>query len=140
MSHRSSATSRLWSARYLARRTLTVVLPLPGLPQTASIRTSGSASSWGGAGLAREKMLPFMKLSIYFSSNQAKILAELESEGSIHLSLVYRGSKDKADEFLATQDKLLDALYPKSTGSSSGTGTGTNAPAISSAVPESEGE
>lgn len=86
-----------------------------------------------------EKQLP-ATVTLLATSDQAKILAELESEGSIHLSLVYRGSKDKANEFLATQDKLLDALYPKSAGSSSGTGTGTNAPATSSAAPESEGK
>ena len=91
-----------------------------------------------------EKQLP-ATVTLLATSNQAKILAELESEGSIHLSLVYRGSKDKADEFLATQDKLLNALYPKSTGSSSGTGAGsnsasssTNAPVTSSVTPESE--
>lgn len=86
-----------------------------------------------------EKQLP-ATVTLLATSNQAKILAELESEGSIHLSLVYRGGKDKADEFLATQDKLLDALYPKNTGSSSGTGTGTSAFATSSAAPESEGK
>ena len=86
-----------------------------------------------------EKQLP-ATVTLLATSDQAKILAELESEGSIHLSLVYRGGKDKADEFLATQDKLLDALYPKNTGSSSGTGTGTSAFATSSAAPESEGK
>ena len=86
-----------------------------------------------------EKQLP-ATVTLLATSDQAKILAELESEGSIHLSLVYRGGKDKADEFLATQDKLLDALYSKNTGSSSGTGAGTNAPTTSSAAPESEGK
>ena len=93
-----------------------------------------------------EKQLP-ATVTLLATSDQAKILAELESEGSIHLSLVYRGSKDKADEFLATQDKLLSALYPKTTSSSSGTASGsnsvpsgTNVPAVSSAAPESEGQ
>jgi pilus assembly protein CpaB len=93
-----------------------------------------------------EKQLP-ATVTLLATSDQAKILAELESEGSIHLSLVYRGDKNKADEFLATQDKLLSALYPKTTSSSSGTASdsnsvpsGTNAPAASSAAPESEGK
>lgn len=93
-----------------------------------------------------EKQLP-ATVTLLATSDQAKILAELESEGNIHLSLVYRGGKDKADEFLATQDKLLSALYPKTTSSSSGTASGsnsvpsgTNAPAASSAAPESEGK
>ena len=93
-----------------------------------------------------EKQLP-ATVTLLATSDQAKILAELESEGSIHLSLVYRGDKNKADEFLATQDKLLSALYPKTTSSSSGTASGsnsvpsgTNVPAVSSAAPESEGK
>ena len=60
-----------------------------------------------------EKQLP-ATVTLLVSPEQSKILANLESEGSIHLSLVYRGSKDKADEFITIQDKLLEALYPTS--------------------------
>ncbi|BAL01478.1 hypothetical protein OBV_42790 [Oscillibacter valericigenes Sjm18-20] len=60
-----------------------------------------------------EKQLP-ATVTLLVSPEQSKILANLESEGSIHLSLVYRGSKDKADEFITIQEKLLEALYPTS--------------------------
>lgn len=43
---------------------------------------------------------------------QAKILAELEAEGTIHLTLVYRGSRENADKFLDAQVEVLTDLYP----------------------------
>lgn len=59
----------------------------------------------------KEKKLP-ASVTLLASPDQAKILAELESEGNIHLSLAYRGSKENADKFLDIQSKLLEALYP----------------------------
>ena len=41
---------------------------------------------------------------------QANILAELEADGEIHLSLVYRGTSDNAQKFIAAQKKLLNEL------------------------------
>lgn len=41
---------------------------------------------------------------------QANILAELEAEGEIHISLVYRGSADNAQKFITAQEKLLEEL------------------------------
>lgn len=41
---------------------------------------------------------------------QANILAELEADGEIHLSLVYRGTADNAQKFIAAQEKLLAEL------------------------------
>ena len=43
---------------------------------------------------------------------QAKVLAELEAEGTIHLSLVYRGDRENAGKFLAAQNDILLELYP----------------------------
>lgn len=41
---------------------------------------------------------------------QANILAELEADGEIHLSLVYRGTADNAQKFISVQEKLLNEL------------------------------
>ena len=41
---------------------------------------------------------------------QANILAELEAVGDIHLSLVYRGTSENAQKFIAAQEKLLAEL------------------------------
>jgi pilus assembly protein CpaB len=59
-----------------------------------------------------EKQLP-ATVTLLVSPEQAKILAELESEGKLHLSLVYRGSKESTTKFTAIQDKVLETMYPK---------------------------
>lgn len=41
---------------------------------------------------------------------QENILAELEADGEIHLSLVYRGTADNAQKFISAQEKLLNEL------------------------------
>jgi pilus assembly protein CpaB len=82
-----------------------------------------------GADSNNEKQLP-ATITLLVSPEQAKILAELDSEGKLHLSLVYRGTKEGAEKFLAVQDKLLKALYPKpsqSQSSTSSTGSTTSA-------------
>lgn len=59
-----------------------------------------------------EKQLP-ATVTLLVSPEQAKILAELEADGKLHLSLVYRGSKENAVKFTELQDKVIEALYPK---------------------------
>ena len=39
------------------------------------------------------------------------MLAELEADGKLHLSLVYRGTKENAGKFIEAQDELLAELY-----------------------------
>jgi len=58
-----------------------------------------------------EKKLP-ATATLLVSPEQAKILAELEADGKLHLSLVYRGSKDNAAKFTELQDKVIETLYP----------------------------
>ena len=41
---------------------------------------------------------------------QANILAELEAEGEIHISLVYRGTAENAQKFISAQENLLEEL------------------------------
>jgi pilus assembly protein CpaB len=87
-----------------------------------------------------EKQLP-ATITLLVSPEQAKILAELEADGKLHLSLVYRGSKESTAKFLELQDKVIKALYPKPAGQSSDQ-TGqpvvpeTPAASIASAEPE----
>ena len=42
---------------------------------------------------------------------QAKVLAELEQDAKLHLSLVYRGTVDGAKQFIEAQDELIEELY-----------------------------
>ena len=58
-----------------------------------------------------EKNLP-STATLLVSVEQSKLLAELEADGKLHLSLVYRGDKRNADEFLDEQEKTLKELYP----------------------------
>lgn len=61
-----------------------------------------------------EKELP-STATLLVSPEQSKILARLEEEGKLHLSLVFRGKGEVAREFIKAQDEVLEALYPKST-------------------------
>ena len=51
-------------------------------------------------------------VTLLVSPEQAKVLAELEAEGTIHLSLVYRGDRENAGKFLAAQNDILLELSP----------------------------
>ena len=77
-----------------------------------------TASSGYDAGQTRqndeeeEKELP-STITLLVRPEQAKILAELEQEGVIHISLVFRGAENKAAEFLEAQDAMIDEIIAK---------------------------
>ncbi len=56
-----------------------------------------------------EKELP-STVTLLVRPEQAKILARLEDEGTIHLALVYRGLPSNAQKFLETQDSILEQM------------------------------
>lgn len=58
---------------------------------------------------AEEKELP-STVTLLVRPEQAKILAQLEAEGSIHLALVYRGTMENTTKFIAAQDTILDEI------------------------------
>ncbi len=62
-----------------------------------------------------EKVLP-ATVTLLTTPEQSKILAELEADGKLHMSLVYRGTKENAAKFLESQDAVIAKLYPKSVG------------------------
>ena len=64
-----------------------------------------------------EKELPGT-VTLLVTPEQSKILAELEADGKLHLSLVYRGESDNAKKFIEAQDSVLNKLYPKEPDSS----------------------
>lgn len=61
-----------------------------------------------------EKELP-ATVTLLVTPEQSKILAELEADGTLHVSLVYRGSKENAAKFTEAQDSVLSELYPEET-------------------------
>lgn len=52
-------------------------------------------------------------VTLLVSPEQSKVLAELESDGKLHLSLVYRGNKESADKFLSAQEDALHSADAK---------------------------
>ena len=59
-----------------------------------------------------EKELP-STVTLLVTTEQAKVLAELEQDSELHLALVYRGTPENAAKFIAAQDALIEELYAK---------------------------
>ena len=57
-----------------------------------------------------EKELP-STVTLLVTTEQAKVLAELEQDSELHLALVYRGTPENAAKFIAAQDALSEELY-----------------------------
>ena len=57
-----------------------------------------------------EKELP-STVTLLVTTEQAKVLAELEQDSELHLALVYRGTPEHAAKFIAAQDALIEELY-----------------------------
>lgn len=71
---------------------------------------SGYDANTGEKTEEEEKELP-STVTILVKPEQSRLLARLEAEGEIHLSLVFRGEAEKAAEFIRAQDEVLDELY-----------------------------
>ena len=67
-------------------------------------------------------------VTLLATPEQSLVLAELEAEGEIHLSLVYRGEQEDAQEFLAAQEKVLEELYKAEDAAGGEEGSPTDAP------------
>lgn len=51
-------------------------------------------------------------VTLLVTTEQSMVLAELEADGKLHLSLVYRGDEKSAGQFLEAQNQILTELYP----------------------------
>lgn len=60
---------------------------------------------------SEERELPDT-VTLLVTPEQSKILAELEADGKLHLSLVYRGEQKNAAVFIEAQEAVLAELYP----------------------------
>jgi pilus assembly protein CpaB len=60
---------------------------------------------------SEEKELP-STVTLLVTPEQSKILAMLEADGNLHISLVYRGSKENDNKFVKAQESVLSKLYP----------------------------
>lgn len=57
-----------------------------------------------------EKELPGT-VTLLVTPEQSRLLAELEADGKLHLSLVYRGEAENAQAFITAQETVLDEMY-----------------------------
>lgn len=51
-------------------------------------------------------------VTLLVTPEQSKVLAELESDNKLHLSLVYRGDGETRSQFIEAQEGVLNELYP----------------------------
>ena len=63
-------------------------------------------------------------VTVLANNEQALLLAKYEAEGTIQAALVFRGEKEKADEFLAKQDALFAVPDPAAVPDEGGGGNG----------------
>ena len=87
-----------------------------------------------------EKELP-STVTLLVTTEQAKVLAELEQDSELHLALVYRGTLENAAKFIAAQDALIEELYAEPEPENSGeTAEGTESKESEGAEPSAESE
>lgn len=87
-----------------------------------------------------EKELP-STVTLLVTTEQAKVLAELEQDSELHLALVYRGTPENAAKFIAAQDALIEELYAEPEPENSGeTAEGTESKGSEGAEPSAESE
>lgn len=55
-------------------------------------------------------------VTVLVRPEQSRLLARLEAEGEIHLSLVFRGESGKSAEFIEAQDQVLDEMQEEADG------------------------
>lgn len=87
-----------------------------------------------------EKELP-STVTLLVTTEQAKVLAELEQDSELHLALVYRGTPENAAKFIAAQDALIEELYAEpEPENSSESAEGTESKESEGAEPSAESE
>ena len=87
-----------------------------------------------------EKELP-STVTLLVTTEQAKVLSELEQDSELHLALVYRGTPENAAKFIAAQDALIEELYAEPEPENSGeTAEGTESKESEGAEPSAESE
>ncbi|WP_352416479.1 Flp pilus assembly protein CpaB [Oscillibacter ruminantium] len=88
-----------------------------------------------------ERELP-STVTLLVTPEQGNILAELEAEGKSHLSLVFRGDNETAQQFIAVQEEVINKLHHPEISAESSVSQDENQPAPETNVQtgESEGE
>lgn len=92
---------------------LTVIPPELNYVEVISVTASSGydANTGEAASENEERELP-STVTLLVSPEQSRVLAELEADGKLHLSLVYRGTPANAAKFIEEQDRVVAELYP----------------------------
>ena len=89
----------------------TVIPPELQYVEVISVTAPSGYDANTGKPIEDDKELP-STVTFLMTTEQAKVLAELEQNNEIHLALVYRGHEEQSAEFISAQDALLKELYP----------------------------
>lgn len=74
--------------------------------------SSGYDANTGEQGIGDERELP-STVTLLVAPEQGNILAELEADSKLHLSLVYRGTPENTRQFIDMQEEIIKELYPE---------------------------
>ena len=97
---------------YLGSKETVIPAELKYVEVIAVTAKSGYDANTGEDKKEDEKELP-STVTVLVRPEQSKLLAKLEADGKIHLSLVFRGEASKAAKFLEAQDQVLEELSAK---------------------------
>lgn len=103
---------------------------------TANSGYDANTDTRSGDGESDEKELPGT-VTLMVTPEQSRILAELEADGKVHLSLVYRGEAEQTAMFITAQEAVLSELYPPVEEMEEPTESAEAEPVPESALPES---
>ena len=92
---------------------VTVILPELKYVEVIGVTASSGYDANTGAQAENEdeRELP-STVTLLVSPEQSRVLAELEADGKLHLSLVYRGAPGNTAKFIQAQDAVNAGLYP----------------------------
>lgn len=103
--------------------------------------SSGYDTDTGGETEDKDKKPLPSTVTLLVSPEQSKILAELEADSKLHLSLVYRGTPENAAKFTALQDEVIAGLYaPEDESAEELAGERQNENSPVEQIPENEGD
>lgn len=113
----------------------------PELQYVEVISVTASSGYDANTGEVVDEMELPSTVTLLVTTEQAKVLAELEQDSELHLALVYRGTPENAAKFIAAQDALIEELYAEPEPENSDeTAEGTESKESEGAEPSAESE
>ena len=89
---------------------LTVIPPELQYVEVIAVTANSGSDANTGNEVSEERELP-STVTLLVTPEQSQILAMLEADGKLHISLVYRGIRENAEQFIEVQQMVLDELY-----------------------------